>query len=85
MTHYVYIIRSQTSGRRYIGYTSQIENRLDQHNEGLTKSTRGRGPWKMLYFEQFDSKEKALARETEIKKMKGGLQLKALLKSAGIV
>jgi predicted GIY-YIG superfamily endonuclease len=40
----VYVLRSQTSGRQYIGFTADPVQRLGQHNAGITKSTKHRGP-----------------------------------------
>ncbi len=40
----VYLLRSDASGRYYIGSGQDPYDRLDQHNSGTTKSTRGRGP-----------------------------------------
>ncbi|HCE43781.1 MAG TPA: hypothetical protein DET40_09555 [Lentisphaeria bacterium] len=42
---YVYIIQSQTSGRFYVGHTEDIDNRLNEHNSGKSKSTRNKGPY----------------------------------------
>ncbi len=80
MSYSVYILQSKTIGRRYIGYTEDVEKRLEQHNLGLNTSTRNYGPWKIIYLEKgFETRQKALKREKEIKKMKGGIQLKDLL------
>lgn len=82
----VYILESQSSKRKYIGYTADVNKRLKEHNEGLNESTRNRGPWLLLYQETgFDTRKEALKRENELKKMKGGIQLKDLLSRAGIV
>ena len=40
----VYILRNP-NGRRYIGVSSDVAVRLDQHNQGLSKWTQGKGPW----------------------------------------
>jgi hypothetical protein len=38
---FVYIIRSTIDGRSYVGITENVENRLTQHNKGMTFSTKG--------------------------------------------
>lgn len=83
----VYIIKSQTTKRRYIGFTQKnIEIRLAQHNNGKNKSTRSGVPWKIIYLESnFADKRSVLKRENVLKKMKGGNQLKVLLENYRII
>ena len=38
--YYVYILKSLVDGKFYTGYTSNLKKRLDEHNKGLTKSTK---------------------------------------------
>ena len=47
----VYIIKSEKTGRQYIGYTEDIDKRLKEHNDGKTRSTKNKGPWNLLYQE----------------------------------
>ncbi|HLD17460.1 MAG TPA: GIY-YIG nuclease family protein [Patescibacteria group bacterium] len=75
----VYILQSQTSGRFYIGHTKDLVQRLKDHNRGSTKSTKGRGPWKVVYKEQWFTKQEAWSREHKIKSYKGGEAFKKLL------
>ena len=70
MTYTVYILKSETTGRFYTGYTRNLENRLKKHNAGATKSTKNSGPWVVVHAEQFDNKQNALERERELKKLK---------------
>ena len=82
MKYIVYVIQSIKTGRRYIGYTSDIDKRIKEHNQGINISTRNKGPWKLIYQESgFTSRTTALQREKEIKKMKGGIQFKKLLEA----
>ena len=79
----VYIIKSQKTKKRYIGFTQKnIEVRLAQHNNGENKSTKNGIPWELIYLESgFTDKTTALKRENALKKMKGGNQLKILLEN----
>lgn len=78
--YYVYILKSGINGKRYIGYTSDLDKRLDRHNNGLTRTTKYMGSdWRIIYYEKFQNKHEALVREKELKKMKGGIQLKNLI------
>jgi putative endonuclease len=71
MNHYVYIIKSLKVKRFYVGYTTDLERRLIEHNEGNTRSTRPFMPWKMIYYEIFDNRSEAYKREWHLKHSKG--------------
>ena len=66
----VYVLYSVSNDKLYIGYTSNLKNRLLSHNhlskKGWTVKYR---PWKLIYTEEFDSKKLAMQRE---KALKGG-------------
>ena len=64
---HVYVLQSQIDGRLYKGLTQNINQRLDQHNKGKTKSTKAFRPWKLLYYESFNSREEARKREKYLK------------------
>lgn len=70
MEHYVYIIESETSGRWYYGYSTDLEKRLKGHNNGLNKSTRNRGPWKFIFDRAFPTKAEALKFERYLKNLR---------------
>ena len=80
----VYIIKSETGGKFYIGYTKNIIKRLQEHNLGKTKSTKRRGPYKVIYTEVYQDKQSAYKREREIKRYKGGQAFKKLIKHCRI-
>ncbi|XOV68492.1 MAG: GIY-YIG nuclease family protein [Fluviicola sp.] len=67
MKFYAYVLRSINFERNYVGFTSNIEERLKQHNAGKTSSTKPYRPWDLLFFEEFNSKEEALQREKWLK------------------
>jgi putative endonuclease len=70
MVCFVYIIQSDKDGSYYIGHTSDLEERLERHNEGRSAFTRSKVPWKLIYQEFFTSKSEAMKREKEIKRRK---------------
>lgn len=48
MRYYVYILKSlRNEGQTYVGYTTNLKQRISRHNEGLVKSTRIHRPWKI--------------------------------------
>lgn len=67
--NYTYVLRCG-DGSLYTGWTNDIEKRLKAHNEGRgAKYTKGRGPVKLVYVEEFATKEEAMKREYAIKHM----------------
>ena len=68
----VYVIHSPTYDKIYIGYTSDLRNRLISHNElgdkGWTIKYR---PWELLHTEDFSTKSEALKREKQLKSSRG--------------
>ena len=69
-TFYVYIIFSRVIDKFYIGYTSDIHKRLEEHNSGVSTFTSKARDWEIKYFEFFPSRQAALKREQEIKSKK---------------
>lgn len=68
--NYIYILECSDK-TLYTGWTNNLEKRIEMHNKGKgAKYTRGRGPVRLLYFEEFDDKIEAQKREYKIKKMK---------------
>ena len=66
--HYtVYILYSASVDRFYIGYTSDIDRRLEEHNSNQSKYTKNKGPWKLMYSETYAEKSEAIKRERFLK------------------
>ncbi|MBU0758761.1 MAG: GIY-YIG nuclease family protein [Candidatus Omnitrophica bacterium] len=65
--YHVYILKSKKNQSLYIGYTSDIENRLQKHNNGLVGYTKKYRPWKLVYYETFTSLRDAMKREKNLK------------------
>ena len=81
MVHWVYILESETSGRYYVGQTDDVARRLAYHNRGLSRSTRGRGPWKLMYKEKSATRSEACRREREIKGWRSRVAIERLIAS----
>jgi len=79
MNHWLYILRSVKDGKLYVGVTKNVENRLRQHNEGITPSTRYRKPFELIYKECYNSKREALKRERYLKSLEGSKEKKLIL------
>ena len=71
MTYFVYLIISCLKNNKkisYVGYTNNIEKRIILHNSNKgAKFTRGK-KWKLVYYEKYDSKSKAMKNEFKLKK-----------------
>ena len=79
--YYVYVLQSERTRRRYIGSTGDIDERLRQHNAGMSRSTRPYRPWVLVYTEEFESRSTAVRRENQIKSWKNRVYLGALINS----
>jgi putative endonuclease len=77
--YYIYILKSFSTGKRYTGHTSNLLARLNSHNSGDTPSTKNRGPWEIIYTEEYSSRSEAMKREKFLKTGKGREFLKSIL------
>ena len=57
-------------GTLYCGWTNHLEQRIKAHNAGKgAKYTKGRRPVRLVYYEAFETKQEAMGREAEIKRL----------------
>ena len=75
----VYVIQSEQNQRLYIGCAEHPEVRLVEHQRGQTISTRGRGPWTLVYQERFDTLAEARRRERQLKSWKSHRSIQELI------
>ncbi|PSQ75932.1 MAG: hypothetical protein BRD35_07575 [Bacteroidetes bacterium QH_7_62_13] len=67
--HFVYIVEC-SDDTYYTGYTTNVERRVDEHNDGTgAKYTRGRRPVELVHVESFGSQSEAMQREHAIKQL----------------
>lgn len=64
--HYVDLIGA-VQGHRYVGFTEDLKQRLQAHNEGVLRNTARHRPWSLMTYLAFSSKNQALAFERHIK------------------
>ena len=81
--YFVYIIENK-EGRHYVGYTSNLVQRIKDHNSNKGRWTKKKGPWRLVYQEARSIKEEAYSREQQIKRYKGGRAFKILLNKSAI-
>jgi len=78
----VYILQSEKTKRFYIGCAEDVSARLKEHNRGQTVSTRERGPWILMYQEQFATLTEARRRERQLKSWKSHRSIQEMIKTA---
>ncbi len=72
MSFTVYVLYSKTHDKIYVGFTSDLDNRLLSHNELATKGwTIKFRPWVVVHTESFQSKKEAMTREKQLKSARG--------------
>jgi putative endonuclease len=69
MSYFTYIAQC-SDDTLYTGYTNNIKDREQTHNEGKgAKYTKARLPIKIVYSEEFQTRSQAMKREYQIKKI----------------
>jgi predicted GIY-YIG superfamily endonuclease len=93
MTFWLYILLCG-DGSFYVGHTRELELRMAEHRAGMkSEYTRKRHPLKLVFTQEFPTREEALRRERQVKTWghdkKGALvrgdwaELKRLARSRG--
>ena len=81
MHYFVYILYSTTKDKFYIGYTSDLNERIIRHNQKSKGFTGSTNDWELKYYETFDNKNDAINREKQIKSWKSKIKIKELIKT----
>jgi putative endonuclease len=68
---FAYALQSKRDGWLYIGMSSDVDRRVEEHNRGYNRSTRPRTPFELFYVEECGSREEARKREKFLKSGKG--------------
>lgn len=67
--NYTYLVKC-ADNTLYCGWTNHLEKRMEAHNQGKgAKYTKTRRPVELVYYESYPTKEEAMRREVEIKKL----------------
>ena len=80
LPYHTYVLYSLRDSKLYIGYSSQIEKRIQQHSNGEVMSTKHRRPLKLIYYESHLSARDAIRREKYFKTTSGKRTLKLMLR-----
>ncbi|MFX1487407.1 MAG: GIY-YIG nuclease family protein [Promethearchaeota archaeon] len=82
MPFYIYIIQSEKDGSYYIGSTRDLHDRLERHNQGRSKYTKPKLPWKLIYHEKHTDRSTAMKKEKEIKNRKSRHYIEHLVRTS---
>ena len=64
---YTYVLKSKKDDNLYIGFSSNLKKRLNEHNKGLVGITKNRRPLELVYYEACRDEKKAIEREKVLK------------------
>lgn len=79
MFYHVYVLENKEN-EIYIGYTTDLENRLKEHNQKQNFSTKFNGPWHVIYYEACTNEKDAKRREGYLKTSQGSRLFKYRLR-----
>lgn len=69
--YFVYILQSRVDGSRYIGVTTDLKRRLQEHNSGSSRYCNSKRPYKLVWCCIFANKKKAYEFELYLKSSSG--------------
>ncbi len=64
---YTYVLKSKKDGDCYIGSTTDLKRRFQEHTDGLVQSTKPRRPLELVYYEAYKNESDARHREHNLK------------------
>ena len=79
---YVYVLFSLKDRKLYIGYSENLEIRINDHYKGKIRATKYRLPVTLIFYEVFTDKNDAKSREKFLKSGFGRSQLKKALQNS---
>ena len=66
--NYVYMLQNVNDSEDfYLGCTSDLRRRIEEHNSDLSPSTRGKS-WRLVYYEAYTTLKAARRREASLKR-----------------
>jgi putative endonuclease len=81
---FVYVLYSNIFKRSYVGFSSNVSERLEKHNSGSVSSTKSFCPWEIVYQEEFEAESLARKREKYFKSSAGRRKLKKIFDDLGL-
>lgn len=62
--YYVYVLLCEGDGKLYIGYTADLKQRIENHNNGYVTATKNRLPLSLIHYEAYLSSRDAKRRDS---------------------
>ena len=83
INYFVYVMKNSIDNAWYIGFTSDIEKRLINHNThtGGQYTRNKSGRWEIIYYEGYINKTDALNREIFLKSGSGKMFIRKQIKN----
>ncbi|KZM47689.1 GIY-YIG nuclease family protein [Labrenzia sp. OB1] len=82
MPYFVYILASRKHGTLYVGVTNDLARRTEQHRSGTaTGFTRQHAVHRLVYAEEFDLIDEAIAVEKRLKKWRRSWKIQLIEKA----
>jgi len=78
--YYVYVLKSRLDENLYIGYTTDLRKRFQEHQSGEVASTKPRRPFELIFYEAYKSMADAKRRERYLKTSKGKASMRLMLR-----
>jgi putative endonuclease len=78
----LYILQNTTTQKYYVGSALDLPARIAEHRRGHSLYTRNRGPWVLVYQEQFATLAEARRRERQVKSWKSHRSIQELIQQA---
>lgn len=77
-----YVLQSEKDGKYYIGSTDDLGKRILRHNKGYSRYTKNRGPFKIVFKQEFQTRSEAKKREYYLKSLKSKTAIDKLVQAA---
>jgi len=74
-----YILISESTGKLYIGQTNNLNARISRHNSNRNFTTKNKGPWRLLFSKEFNTRSEAMLYEKKLKSIKNKEYLMSLV------
>jgi putative endonuclease len=77
--YYVYLLRNKNKNFFYVGYSENLTQRIKDHNDGRSKSTKEYVPLELIHYEAYSNKKDAKRRELYLKTSKGRTTIRTMI------
>lgn len=78
--YYIYVLHNKLKNYIYVGYSTNLKTRLNDHNKGFSKATKPYLPLKLIHYQAYRNMEDAKRRELYLKTNRGRTTLITMLK-----